>query len=219
MLSIVIPAYNEEVRIGKAIDTAERYCDEVIVVDDGSKDNTYNIAKKKGARTFKNNRNRGKGYSVRKGLLNAEGDHILFMDSDLATPMKELKKMMEYINDYDIVIASRNMKESKINVKQPFYRRILGNIFPLLVNLIAVRGIKDTQCGFKLYSKEAAKAIAKEQKTDGFAFDVEHLLIAKRKGFSIKEVPVEWNDKGGSKVSPVKDSIKMLKELLRIRFS
>ena len=228
-ISIVIPAYNEEDRINKTLNkiinyfNKNKYNYEIIVVDDGSTDNTVNVVKTiKNTKIIilQNNNNEGKGYSVRKGILKAKYPLVLFSDSDLATPIEELKKFIGYIsNGYDIVIASRNLKGSNIKVEQPIYRQLMGKTFPILVNLIALRGFKDTQCGFKLLKTDAAKKIVKFQTFKKFAFDVELLFIAKKLGYKIKETPVVWIDKKGSKVSPVKDSIKMLIDLFKIRYN
>lgn len=228
MISIVIPAYNEEKRIGKSIKQIVKYLDkkkysyEVIVVDDGAIDNTIDVVKKAGnkyVRIIKNKKNMGKGYSVKTGILNAKYPLVLFSDSDLATPIEELDKFMEYIKNYDIVIASRNLKESDIKVKQPFCRQLMGKTFPLLVNLIALGGFRDTQCGFKLFKTNAAKKIVSLQTFNRFSFDVEILFIAKKLGYKIKEAPVVWIDKEGSKVNPIKDSLEMLTDLFKIRLN
>ena len=228
MISIVIPAYNEEKRIGRSIKQIVKYLDkkkysyEIIVVDDGSIDKTIDVVKKAGnkyVKIIKNKKNMGKGFSVKTGILNAKYPLVLFSDSDLATPIEELDKFMEYIKSYDIVIASRNLKESNIKVKQPVYRQLMGKTFPLLVNLIALGGFRDTQCGFKLFKTDAAKKIVSLQTFNRFSFDVEILFIAKKLGYKIKEAPVVWIDKEGSKVNPIKDSIKMLIDLFKIRLN
>lgn len=231
-LSIVIPAYNEEKRIEKTLVGVIGYCKnnfdkfEIIVVDDCSKDTTSQIVskygknKKNNVKILRNEVNKGKGYSVKKGILTAKYPLVLFSDSDLATPINELGKLVGYINQgYDIVIASRNLKESDIKVKQPFYRQLMGKTFPLLVNLLVLRGIKDTQCGFKLFKTDAAKKIVKLQTLARFSFDVEILYIAKKLSYKIKEAPVVWIDKEGSKVRLIRDSFRMLVDLFRIRWN
>lgn len=228
MISIVIPAYNEEKRIGRSIGLIvkhlekRRYTYEIIIVDDGSTDDTIAVVKQIGnndIKIIKNKKNRGKGYSVRRGILNAKYPLVLFSDSDLATPIEELDKFIDYIKTYDIVIASRNLKGSNITVKQPVYRQLMGKTFPLLVNLIALGGFKDTQCGFKLFKTDVAKRIVLLQTFNGFSFDVEVLFIAKKLGYKIKEAPVVWVDKIGSTVNPIRDSVKMLIDLFQIRFN
>ncbi|MBL7147206.1 MAG: glycosyltransferase family 2 protein [Nanoarchaeota archaeon] len=228
-MSIVIPAYNEEKRIESSLIKIIDYCKsnfedyEIIVVDDCSKDKTNEIVTKyrdSNLKVFRNIINKGKGYSTKRGILEAKYSLVLFTDSDLATPIKELKKFVDYINHgHDIIIASRNLKESDIRVEQPFYRQLMGKTFPLLVNLIALRGFKDTQCGFKLFKTDIAKKIVRLQTFERFSFDVELLFIAKKLGYKIKEAPVVWIDKEGSKVSPIKDSTKMLIDLFKIQYN
>ncbi|MBW2991398.1 glycosyltransferase family 2 protein [Candidatus Woesearchaeota archaeon] len=228
-VSIVIPAFNEEKRIEKTLKRIISYCKnkfdkyEIIVVDDASKDNTVNIVmgyKKDKIRIVKNKINRGKGFSVKKGILQARYALVLFSDSDLATPIEELSKFLKYIRQgYDIIIASRNLKESNIVVKQPLYRQLMGKTFPLLVNLIALRDFRDTQCGFKLFKTRIAKKIVKYQTFERFSFDIELLFIAKKMGCRIKEAPVKWVDKAGSKLNPLKDSISMFLDLIRLRIN
>lgn len=233
-ISVVIPAYNEENRIGLTIKKVVKYLDskfdkyEIIVVNDCSKDNTLNIVskyaeslkEKKGEIKILNNKiNMGKGFSVKKGILSAKYPLVLFSDSDLATPIEELSKMIKFIDDYDIVIASRNMKDSDVRTKQPKFRTLLGKTFPKLVNLIALKGFKDTQCGFKLFKTSKAKKICSMQKFNRFSFDVEMLFIGKKLGYKIKEVPVVWIDKKGSKLSTIKDSSKMFIDLFRLRYN
>jgi len=227
-MSVVIPAYNEEKRIEPTLKKAINFLDhnfdkyEIIVVDDCSTDNTNKIAsryKKNNVKILRNEKNKGKGHSVKRGLLNAKYSLVLFSDSDLATPIEELGKFMNYIKEYDIIIASRNLKGSNIKVKQPVYRQLMGKTFPLLVNLIALRGFKDTQCGFKLFKTDVAKRVVSLQTFERFSFDVEILFIAKKLGYKIKEAPVVWIDKEGSKVNPIKDGIKMLIDLFKIRYN
>ncbi|MBI4843165.1 MAG: glycosyltransferase family 2 protein [Nitrospirae bacterium] len=228
-ISIVIPAYNEEKRIGPALRSITDYLREknciyeIIVVDDCSSDETGGVVSAHGdpaLRILRNDTNRGKGYSVKRGILDARHPLVLFSDSDLSTPIEELDKFVSYINEgYDIVIASRNLKESNIKVEQPFYRQALGKTFPLLVNLFILRGFKDTQCGFKLFRAEAAKKIARLQTLERFSFDVEILYIAKKMGMKIKEAPVVWIDKKGTKVNPLRDGLMMLIDIFKIRYN
>ena len=225
-LSIIIPVYNEEKRIVSTLEkitfylNKKKYRYEIIIVDDGSTDRTRECIKKfKKIRINRKRINKGKGYSVREGILMAKGDYMLFSDADLSTPIEELEAFRWHIKKYDVVIASRNLKESDIKQKQPFYRILLGKAFPLLVNLLAVPGIKDTQCGFKLFTKKAVKVIFPKQTIDGFGFDVEILFIAKKSGLRIKELPVVWINDTRSKVSVLRDPLRMLFDVLKIRIN
>lgn len=224
-ISIIIPAYNEEKRLASALDNiisymAKNYPDyEIIVVDDGSTDNTIKVAEKKNVRIIKNPKNMGKGYSVKNGMLNAGGDYLLFSDADLSTPIEELGNFLNLIKEHEVIIGSRNLSESNITATQPFYRRALGKIFPLLVSIFVLRGIKDTQCGFKLFKKDAAKKIFTKQTIAGFGFDVEILYLARKYGYSVKELPVSWKNDPHSKVSVIRDSFRMLLDLIRIRIN
>ncbi|MFN4227553.1 MAG: dolichyl-phosphate beta-glucosyltransferase [Candidatus Ratteibacteria bacterium] len=229
-ISIIVPAYNEEKRILKTIEKiykyfAEKNLDfEIIVVDDGSKDKTIEVVEelskdKKEVKILKHPKNMGKGAAVRTGVLNSSGDLILFTDADLSTPIEEFEKLKKKIEEgYDIAIGSRGLKDSKIVIPQPFYRRIIGKIFPLLVRLLVIKDFKDTQCGFKLFKKEAGKKIFSQLKTNGFAFDVEVLARAKKEGYKIAEVGVVWYNSPRSSVKIFKDSFKMFFSLLKIRF-
>jgi dolichyl-phosphate beta-glucosyltransferase len=226
-ISVVIPAFNEEKRIKTTLEgiinyfKKTKYIYEILVVDDGSRDKTSQIVQSfnnKNIIILKNKYNKGKGYSVNKGILNAKYPLILFTDSDLAIPIKELDNFLKYTQSYNILIASRNLKESHIQVKQPVHRRLLGKSFPLFVNLIVGLKYKDTQCGFKLLKSGVGKKIAKLQKINGFAFDVELLFIAEHLGYKAKEIPVTCINREGGSVNPTIDSIKMLRDLLKIRY-
>jgi dolichyl-phosphate beta-glucosyltransferase len=226
-LSIIIPAYNEEHRIQKTLEKIinylkrKKYNYEIIIVDDGSKDNTINVIKNikdKKIKILKNEINRGKGYSVKKGILNAKKDWILFSDADLSTPIEELDNFTKYL-DYDIIIGSRNLKESNIMIHQPFYRAYPGKIFSYLVRLITIRGIKDTQCGFKLFKKEIAHKIFNKQTIDRWGFDVELMYIAHKYKYKIKELPVIWLNDEKTKLNLFKDSTRMFLDLIKIRIN
>ena len=226
-ISIIIPAYNEEKIIEKSISKIISFLEnkkfdyEIIVVDDCSKDRTRSIINNFNSKKIiliENKKNIGKGYSIKKGILNAKKNLVLFSDADLSTPIEELNSLLKYTDDYDIVIGSRRMKKSVIKIKQPLYRRLPGNMFPILVNFIILKDIRDTQCGFKLFKRNSARAIFKKQKIDGFCFDVEIMYLAKKEGYKIKEVPVAWTNFRDSKVNPLVDSIKMFVDLMKIRF-
>jgi dolichyl-phosphate beta-glucosyltransferase len=229
-LSIVIPAYNEQARLPRTVLETIHWCTsrgldfELIVADDGSRDQTLALV-----RLFEESDVRvrslacphmGKGAAVRIGVLNAKGRLILFMDADGATPLNEIPKLIEAIeNGHDIAIGSRIVQHpGEIEVKTSFLRRFIGRSFAFFVNLFALWGIADTQCGFKMFRREAAAAIFSRQKTVGFAFDVEILFIARRLSLSIAEIPVNWVAQPGSKVNLVTDSIGMLWDISHIRW-
>jgi len=218
-ISIVIPAFNEEKVLEQTLQKITTYLEsnfspyEILIIDDGSQDQTTDIARKykeKNVRAIQNPKNMGKGFSVKLGVINAKYDPILFTDADLSTPIEETEKFMEEMNNgYDILIASRNIEGAKITVEQPKYRQFLGKGFPILVKNILLLDFKDTQCGFKMFKRDAARKIFPMQTLHRFAFDVEILYIAKTLGYKIKELPVTWVHRKESRVSPIKDSIKM----------
>ncbi|MAG77992.1 glycosyl transferase, partial [archaeon] len=144
---------------------------------------------------------------------------ILFSDADLSTPIEELEKFGKYINGFDIVIGSRKMQGSKILIQQPWYRRIPGQVFPLLVNLMGISKLKDTQCGFKLFKKDTAKHLFSKQKIDKFSFDAEVMYLAEKYKYKIKELPVIWKNDTDSKLNPIRDSFNMFKELVKIKIN
>lgn len=229
-LSIIIPAYNEQKRLKDTLDKVysylgvQKYQWEVIVVDDGSCDKTQeailNSDLNSGGKLLllKNERNKGKGFSVKKGILAAKGEYILFSDADLSTPIEEFDELFLHIQSgYDIVIGSRSIQGAQVRVHQPFYREMMGKFFNFLVQLFTLKGIIDTQCGFKVFRANVAKAIAKQLTIDGFAFDVEMLYLAQKKNYKIKEVPVIWLNSPTSKVNPIFDSWKMFIDLLSIK--
>lgn len=230
-ISIVIPSYNEENRILSSLNNIQRYMDkhfpdyEIIVVDDGSTDNTIGVVtesmkKNPKLRLIRNKVNKGKGYSVKNGFLNSKGHYLLFSDADLSTPIGEIEKLMDFIdNHYDVAIGSRGLKESDIKIHQPIHRETMGKIFNLFVRALTIKEFKDTQCGFKLFKRKAALAICKRQQIERFSFDVEMLYIAKKLGYKIKEVPIQWFNSPNSRVNPIKDSMKMFIDLLKIRFN
>lgn len=228
-LSIIIPAFNESQRLQFTLKTIIQYCEskfdyEIIVVDDGSIDSTFDsikgiIKNNQRIKYLTNEKNYGKGYSIKKGMLIANKEYLLFSDADLSTPIEEVEKLIYWLEKgYDIAIGSRGLKESKILVKQPFYRRIIGKIFNLLVKFLELSEFYDTQCGFKLFKKEIAFEIFTKVKINHFAFDVEILYIAKKNGYSIKEIPVQWKNSPFSKINPLLDSLKMFSDLFKIKF-
>ncbi|MEN6511287.1 MAG: dolichyl-phosphate beta-glucosyltransferase [Chloroherpetonaceae bacterium] len=225
-ISIVIPAYNEEERLPTTLRTIIDYFEnlskdyEIIVVDDGSQDKTAEIAQHFNPRVkvIKLSKNLGKGAAVREGISHAQGDFILFSDADLSTPITEFHKLQESLeNGSHIAIGSRAIDSSLIKVHQPFYREFMGKTFNKIVRALVLRGIHDTQCGFKMFKKSVAKQIFSLAKIDGFGFDVEILYLAHKMNFKIAEIPVEWRNDTKSKISPVYDSLKMFFEILKIR--
>lgn len=230
-LSVVIPAYNEEKRLPTTLEKVCQFLNEssyqgieVIVVDDGSSDNTAGVVNEMAkecefVKLIKLPGNRGKGYAVNQGVLEAKGDYVLFMDADNSTPITELDKLLTVMNKgkWSLVIASRYLQESNVRVEQPWYRVLMGRLGNLLINMFLLRGIKDTQCGFKLFRNDIAKAIFKRQTIWRFAFDMEILFIARKLGYSFKEVPVSWVNVEGSRLRPIKDGLRTFRDLLKIR--
>jgi dolichyl-phosphate beta-glucosyltransferase len=197
---------------------------EIVVVDDGSTDTTAAFVENYAARTsrirlLRNPGNRGKGYAVRHGMLDARGDWVLFSDADLSSPIEELEDLLEAAAkaNADIAIGSRAIDRSLVKTHQSAARELSGRFFNLLVRLITRLPFQDTQCGFKLYRRDAARAVFSLQQLDGFSFDVEDLVIAKRLGFHVIEVPVEWANVEGTKVSLSK-GLQSFADLVRIRW-
>lgn len=224
--SIIVPAFNEEKRISptlhaiEAFVASEKLNAEIIVVDDGSQDGMVALLKRDfpEARVLQNPGNRGKGYSVRSGMLAARGRYVLFSDADLSTPIEEMVRFeKEFAQGADIVIASRAMRNSVIEIHQHWWREMSGRIFNFLVRKISGLPYHDTQCGFKAYTKDAAEKIARLQRLDGWAFDVEQLHIARLLGLKVREVPVHWINSAASRVNFLRDSTHMLIDIIRIR--
>ena len=224
-LSVVIPAYNEEHRLPptfavvKEYLAQQRYASEIIVVDNASADRTAEVARRAGVEVIEERR-RGKGAAVRTGMLAARGEYVLFSDADLSTPIAEVEKLLEAIRrGHEVAIGSRALPESNITVHQPWYRELVGRMGNLLVRIVAVRGIADTQCGFKLYPRHVAQRLFGAQRMTGIAFDMEMLFLAQRLGLRIAEVPVTWVDNPDTRFSRVRDSLDALKDLVRIRWN
>lgn len=227
LLTIVIPAYNEERRLPTtlprvvAFAEAQDYPVDVLVVDNASTDRTSDVARHIAAEhpiiSLLYQPIRGKGAAVRKGMLEGRGEYLFICDADLAMPIEEVSKFLPpTLSNYDVAIASREARGA-VRHNEPWYRHVMGRVFNLLVRLLAVPAIQDTQCGFKCFHREAARDIFTTQIVDGWAFDVEILYIARRRGYRIVEVPIHWYYGQGSRVSPIRDSINMVMEVLRIR--
>ena len=227
-LTVVVPAYNEEHRLVPTLEAMERWLDardesfEVIVVDDGSRDATLAVAREfadrhPAFRAIGLPENRGKGAAVRQGFEVSRGDLVLFSDADLSTPMDELDRLRAALESSGgLAIASRALPASNLEVRQAWYREAMGKTFNAIVRLVTGLRVHDTQCGFKLLRGEDARAIAGEMREDGFSFDVELLLLAGRRGLTVREVPVTWRNDEGSRVSPIGDALAMLLSLPRI---
>lgn len=197
---------------------------EVVVVNDGSRDNTAEIAKSFAAkkpilRLVENPGNRGKGYSVRNGMLNARGEILLFTDADLSSPIEEAPKLLAALDDgYDIAIGSRWLRAETQTQRQPLHRQIFGRIFNVLLRLTLGLKFKDTQCGFKAFKKSAAQAVFPLQKIERWGFDPEILFLARKFNLKVKEIPVLWGHSGGTRIHPLVDGSRMFMEMLRIRW-
>jgi glycosyltransferase involved in cell wall biosynthesis len=228
--SIVIPAYNESARLGASLEKvlayvhAQTWNAEVIVVNDGSRDNTAEIVRTVAAkdpilRLIENPGNRGKGYSVRNGMLHAKGDIVVFSDADLSSPIEEAAKLLHALDEgADIAIGSRWLRAETQTQRQPLYRQLFGRIFNLLLRMTLGLNFKDTQCGFKAFKQPAVRAIFPLQKIERWGFDPEILYLARKQGFKAQEVPVLWGHSGGTRINPLVDGARMFAEMLRIRW-
>ncbi len=229
-LSIIIPAYNEEKRLGATLASLQQYFAttgedvEVIVVDDGSNDRTVEVAQEAAGevlhlRVLRFLKNQGKGHAVKQGMLAAKGEYVLFIDADNSTPIAELAKFWPFAADYEVVIGSRHVRGSNVVITQPWFRIIISRIGNFLIRATIVRGIRDTQCGFKLFQRQACLEIFSRQQTMGFGFDMEILAIAQKiLHYKIKEVPVSWYNSSDSRVRPIYDAWRTLQELVSIKW-
>jgi dolichyl-phosphate beta-glucosyltransferase len=229
--SIIIPAYNESGRIRPTLDELLRYVEqrkwdtEILVVDDGSRDDTREIVREYGKAhsqilLVENPGNRGKGYSVRNGMLHARGDICLFTDADLSSPISEAQKLFDAIAaGADIAIGSRWLRADLQTERQPLYRQLFGRIYNLVLRIFLNLNFVDTQCGFKAFRREAAQRIFPLQRIERWGFDPEILFLARRLGFTVKEVPVIWAHSEGTRLNPFRDGIRMFGEVLRVRWN
>jgi dolichyl-phosphate beta-glucosyltransferase len=230
-LSVVIPAYNEERRLLATLLRIEEYLEareeeaEIVVVDDGSRDATLRLARERAEGrpdlvVLANDRNRGKGFSVRRGFLAARGERVLVTDADLSTPVEDVEKLEEALaGGGDFAIGSRALSASEIVVHQPPWRERMGRHFNRLVRILARLDVRDSQCGFKLFERERCAPLFSRGRLSGFAWDVEVLVIARRLGLRWSEVPVRWYDSVPSRVRPLRHAAQMFRDLLRVRLA
>jgi dolichyl-phosphate beta-glucosyltransferase len=230
LISIIIPAYNESARIGKALDEVLRcvherdWQAEILVVDDGSTDRTAAIVHQMAelhpeVRLLSNPENRGKGFSVRQGVLQAVGDMVMFTDADLSAPMEEAERLFEALREgADIAIGSRWLERKRQILKQPLYRQFFGRCFNAITRLVMGLPFADTQCGFKALHRPVAQTIFQLQRIERWGFDPELLFIALKRGYKVREVPVTWGHDERSRLSYLKDGLKMLEEIAYIRW-
>jgi len=230
-LSIIIPSYNEEARLPGTLQRIAEYLPtlklrtEVLVVDDGSTDRTAAVAesfhgKLTGLRVLSNGTNRGKGYSVRHGMLEAQGDMVLFTDADLSAPIEEAEKLLSPLNNgYDVAIGSRAMDRSLISTRQSIFRETAGIIFNKIVRMVLRLPFVDTQCGFKAFRRERCRIIFEQQRIEGFGFDPELLYLARHYGLQAIEIPVRWGHSEATKVNMLGDSLKMFGDIFTIRWN
>ena len=227
LLTIIIPAYNEEQRLPEtlpkvvSVAEAQDYGIEILVVDNASTDRTAEIVRGVSAAhpivSLLSQPRPGKGAAVRKGMLKGRGEYLFICDADLAMPIEQVNRFLPpALSDYDIAIASREAPGA-VRYNEPWYRHTMGRVFNTLVRLVAVPDIQDTQCGFKCFRRQAAQDLFTTQTLDGWAFDVEVLYIARQRGYRIVEVPIDWYYGEGSRISPLRDSLNMAREVFRIR--
>lgn len=234
-VTIVIPVFNEQERIAKTLYSIkdylsqQNYTSDVMIIDDGSSDLTSEVIRvvdiyseelklQSSGVLIENVKNVGKGYSIAKGLLMAKGDIIAFTDADASTPIEEIEKLINKINEgYDVVVGSRNLKTSNIE-NRPAIRSVLSRVFNMIASALGLLSVTDSQCGFKAYRRTAARDVAERQKTYGYCFDVEHIHMATKLGYKVAEVPVTWSHDEGSTLSLINDSIWMFVDLLKIRW-
>jgi dolichyl-phosphate beta-glucosyltransferase len=226
-VSVVIPAYNEAERLGltlrRVLDYLARrgHSYELLVVDDGSRDDTPLVAERfarEGVALLRHARNRGKGAALRTGVLATRGARVLLSDADLSTPIEDLARLEPRLAEADLVLGSRAVAGARIEEHQPLYRELMGKTFNLLIRLLGVRGLRDTQCGFKLLDGEVARELFAAVQVDGFAYDVELVWLARRRGYHVTEVGVTWSNSPASRVHPLRDPLRMLRDIVLMRY-
>jgi dolichyl-phosphate beta-glucosyltransferase len=226
-LSVVIPAYDEEARLGDTLERILGYLEaregsfEVLVVDDGSGDATVQVSESfadRGVRTLALPQNRGKGAALRHGTLESRGAWVLLTDADLSTPIEDLARLEDLAPDNDLVLGSRALAESQITLHQPRSRELMGRIFNWIIRLLGLSAMRDTQCGFKLIRGSVARELFERATVERFAYDVELIWLAERGGYRVAEVGVTWHDSPDSRVHALRDSSRMLWDILRLRW-
>jgi dolichyl-phosphate beta-glucosyltransferase len=230
-LSIVIPAFNEARRLPSSLRKIARFCEtfpracEVLIVVEKSQDETLDVASQEIAqqancRVIDNKVHRGKGFAVRTGMLAAKGEHVFYMDADLSVPVEEISKFLGYFEahpDAAILVGNRQHPESCVTLPQTVLRRRMGQAFNRILQILSLLRLRDTQCGFKAFRRKAVREIFSRQKLDGFAFDVEVLLLAEALGFRVDDLPVQWINSPESKVRIMRDSFRMLIDAIKVR--
>ena len=229
LLSLIVPAFNEGKRLPQTLPQiiefveSQPFSSEIIVVDNNSSDDTRRIAEQFAEQhafihVYEETR-QGKGAAVRAGMLKATGDFLFMADADLSMPIGEVSKFLPpQLDRYDVAIASREV-EGAVRYNEPSYRHLMGRVFNFIVKILAIPGFQDTQCGFKCFRRHAAMEVLAYQSIDGWAFDVELLFIALRRGYSIVEVPIDWYYRANSRISPISDAFNMFREVLKIRMN
>jgi len=229
-LSIIVPSFNEEQRLPPSLDriaayiAASRRCTEVLVVDDGSSDRTAEVAaayadRIASLRVLKNGKNRGKGYSVRHGMLEAKGEQVLFTDADLSAPIDEADKLLSALQDFDVALGSRAMDRSLIKVHESAFREFAGIVFNKIVRIVLRLPFVDTQCGFKAFRRERCQIIFEQQRIERFGFDPELLYLARHHGLKAVEIPVHWSHSPATKINMMRDSVLMFVDVFTIRWN
>ncbi|MGP0565746.1 dolichyl-phosphate beta-glucosyltransferase [Nitrospina sp. 32_T5] len=229
-LSVVIPCLNEENRLGSTLEKVtaflktKEYRWQVLIVDDGSTDRTVEVPARymtaEECVVLKNDGNRGKGYSVRRGVLEAAGEFVLISDADLSTPIREWDRFLPHLEaGCDVVIGSRSLPDSNVVKRQAWYRQGMGRIFNRIIRFLVIDDFVDTQCGFKAFRRSSGGQLFQKMRIDHFCFDVEMLFLAKKAGLNVLELPVEWHNSEDSRVRILQDSSKMLKDAIRIRIN
>jgi glycosyltransferase involved in cell wall biosynthesis len=229
-LSIIVPSFNEELRLPRSLELIAAYVNaskgssEVLVVDDGSTDRTAEVAASfsdriANLRVLKNGENRGKGYSVRHGMMAAKGEYVLFTDADLSAPIEEADKLLSALQQYDVAIGSRAMNRKLIEVHESPFREFAGIIFNRIVRIVLWLPFVDTQCGFKVFRRERCRIIFEQQRIERFGFDPELLYLARHHGLKSIEIPVRWSHSPATKINMMRDSVLMFVDVFTIRWN